>query len=94
MNVFDDDLPVIQNEMEISGTTLRLKAVFCLEHEKENVRFSYYDAESEHYVDFGEPVKLRYTLDQFTGVRFTLLCYSTKKAGGEAGFENFSMSLG
>lgn len=94
MNVFDDDLPVIQNEMEISGTTLRLKAVFCLEHEKENVRFSYYDAESEHYVDFGEPVKLRYTLDQFAGVRFALFCYSTKKTGGEAGFENFSMSLG
>ena len=93
MGVFDDDLPEIKDDMEISGIEIRLKAGFCLEHEKENVQFSYYDVDSKKYVDFGSPVKLRYTLDHFVGVRFALFCYSTKMTGGEAVFENFTLSF-
>ena len=93
MGVFDDDLPDIKTEKEIDITKLRLKATFNLEHNKENVQFAYFDEKSREYVDFGEAVKLRYTLDQFVGVRFALFCYSTEKTGGEATFKDFEIEI-
>ena len=93
MGVFDDDLPDIKTEKEIDVTKLRLKACFNLEHNNENVQFAYFDENSGEYVDFGEAVKLRYTLDQFVGVRFALFCYSTEKAGGEATFREFKLEI-
>ena len=93
MGVFDDDLPDIKTEKEIDITKLRLKATFNLEHNKENVQYAYYDEKSGEYVDFGEAVKLRYTLDQFVGVRFALFCYSTEKTGGSAIFKEFKLEI-
>ena len=93
MGVFDDDLPDIKTEKEIDITKLRLKATFNLEHNKENVQYAYYDEKSGEYVDFGEAVKLRYTLDQFVGVRFALFCYSTEKTGGTATFKDFEIEI-
>ena len=93
MGVFDDEEPVITTEKDISSSEITLKAVFNLEHTKENVQFSYYDDNAGKYIDFGESVKLRYTLDQFVGVRFALFCYSTIKAGGSAGFKEFEIEL-
>ena len=72
MGVFDDELPDIKSEKEIDCSKLRLKASFNLEHNKENVQFAYFDDKSGKYIDFREAVKLRYTLDQFVGVRFAL----------------------
>ncbi len=93
MGVQDDEEPVITSEKEINTDKLTLKATFFLEHAKENVQFSYFDEEAGKYVDFGELVKLRYTLDQFVGVRFALFCYSTKKAGGSATFKDFEIGI-
>ena len=93
MGVFDDDLPDIKSEKDIDITKLRLKATFNLEHNNEKVQFAYFDDISGEYVDFGEAVKLRYTLDQFVGVRFALFCYSTKKTGGEATFKEFKIEI-
>ena len=93
MGVFDDDLPDIKTEKEIDITKLRLKATFYLEHNKENVQFAYFDEKSGEYVDFGEAVKLRYTLDQFVGVRFALFCYSTEKTNGAATFKDFEIEI-
>ena len=93
MGVQDDEEPVITTEKEINNDKLTLKATFCLEHAKENVQFSYFDEEAGKYVDFGEQVKLRYTLDQFVGVRFALFCYSTKNAGGSATFKDFEIGI-
>ena len=93
MGVYDDEEPVIKTEMNINNPEITLKATFNLEHTKENVQFSYFDKESEKYIDFGEPVKLRYTLDQFVGVRFALFCYSTKNTGGTATFKEFKIEL-
>ena len=93
MGVFDDEEPVITSEKIIDSDIITLKARFCLEHQKENVQFSYYDNITSDYVDFGAPVKLRYTLDQFVGVRFALFCYSTKKAGGSATFKEFKLEI-
>lgn len=93
MGVFDDNEPDIIAEKEISSTKLKLKATFNLEHNKENVQFAFAETDSDSYEKFGDPVKLRYTLDQFVGVRFALFCYSTKKTGGKATFKDFTIDL-
>lgn len=95
MGVFDDEEPVITAERDLSSPKLKLKATFNLEHTKENVQFAFADIsdEKEKFEDFGWPVKLRYTLDQFVGVRFALFCYSTEKAGGKAVFKEFKLEL-
>ena len=93
MGVYDDEEPIITTEKEIDSSIIKLKATFCLEHNKENVQFSYFDNNTGNYVDFGAPVKLRYTLDQFVGVRFAWFCYSTKKTGGSATFKDFYLEL-
>ena len=95
MGVFDDQEPVITSEREISSPKLKLKATFNLEHTKEQVQFAYCNILDKNgdFEDFGAPVKLRYTLDQFVGVRFALFCYSTEKAGGNALFKEFKLEL-
>ena len=95
MGVFDDEEPVIIAEKEILSPKLKLKATFNLEHTKENVQFAFTDnmGENDIFEDFGAPIKLRYTLDQFVGVRFALFCYSTEKAGGKATFKEFKIEL-
>ena len=95
MGVFDDEEPVIIAEQELSSAQLKLKATFNLEHTKEQVQFAFTDNMGENGVfeNFGAPVKLRYTLDQFVGVRFALFCYSTEKTGGNASFKEFKIDL-
>lgn len=95
MGVFDDEEPVITTEKDLSSPKLKLKATFNLEHTKEQVQFAFSENldEKEAFEDFGDPVKLRYTLDQFVGVRFALFCYSTEKAGGSAFFKEFKLDL-
>ena len=93
MGVYDDEKAVITAEKEIDTPKISLKATFCLEHNKENVQFAYFDDKSGEYIDFGEAVKLRYTLDQFVGVRFALFCFSTKNVGGKAIFNDFELEL-
>ncbi len=93
MGVYDDEEPVITAEKDIDLPEITLKADFNLEHGREQVQFSYYDNKSDKYVDFGEAVRLRYTLDQFVGVRFALFCYSTKISGGSAKFKEFKIEL-
>ncbi len=95
MGVFDNEKPVITAEQELSSPKLKLKAIFNLEHTKENVQFAFADnmAETADFKEFGAPVKLRYTLDQFVGVRFALFCYSAEKAGGIAEFKDFKLDL-
>ena len=95
MGVFDNEKPVITAEQELSSPKLKLKAIFNLEHTKENVQFAFADnmAETADFKEFGAPVRLRYTLDQFVGVRFALFCYSAEKAGGTAAFKDFKLDL-
>lgn len=93
MGVYDDEEPVITAEKDIDISEITLKADFNLEHGREQVQFSYYDNKSSKFVDFAKAVKLRYTLDQFVGVRFALFCYSTKISGGSAKFKEFKIEL-
>lgn len=95
MGVFDDEEPVITAEKELSSPKLKLKASFNLEHTKEQVQFAYCDYldENKDFEAFGAPIKLRYTLDQFVGVRFALFCYSPEKTGGQTTFKDFKLDL-
>ena len=88
-------IPYTPWSMGVFDDQLKLKATFNLEHTKEQVQFAYCDILDKNgdFEDFGAPVKLRYTLDQFVGVRFALFCYSTEKAGGNATFKEFKLEL-
>ena len=99
MGVYDDEEADIIAETDISSPKLKLKAVFNLEYTKENVQFSFCNNINDKagtmavFEDFGAPVMLRYTLDQFVGVRFALFIYSTKKSGGTVVFKDFQIDL-
>ena len=77
MNVYDDDCPNVLQEEDFNHDCVKLKIDFSLFYQNENVQFSYFSERTQQFVKFGNPVKLRYTLDQFVGVRFALFYYST-----------------
>lgn len=89
MGVFDEDLPEIVEETDFSGSKITFKIEFDLSKENQTAVFSYYDESQKKFIVFGKASKLRYTLDQFVGVRFALFNYSTKQAGGIAVFSDF-----
>ena len=89
MGVFDTDPPEIKAELPLENPVLELGLEFDLTKPEQKVRLMYREGENR-FVQLGEDVQLRYTLDQFVGVRFALFCYSTQKAGGRAVFTNFN----
>lgn len=92
----DTFFPTIIEEKEISpdeAKAITLKLVFSLHYQSENVQCEYFSQKSKTFEKFARPIMLRYTLDQFVGVRFALFCYSTKTAGGKATFSNFSLDI-
>lgn len=91
MGVYDDETPTILMKKEIDNPIITLKLIFNLHYQKEKVQFLYFNKNTNDYELFGNPVKLRYTLDQFMGVRYSLFCYSTKTPGGTATFNNFNL---
>ena len=89
MGVFDTDPPDIKAELALDDPKVELKLDFDLTKPQQKVWF-YYRKKGESFKLFDQPVQLRYTLDQFVGVRFALFCYSTKQSGGRALFSNFN----
>ncbi len=94
MGVFDTEPPTIKEEISLKSPKLELKLNFDLTRAKQQVELLYREKPGKgEYQTLLTPVKLRYTLDQFVGVRFALFCYSTKQAGGKAGFTDFNYSF-
>ncbi len=93
MGVYDDSEPDILTKQEIKNNTAILKLKFTLHKENQQVQLMYKNNSSEDFIQIGDPVKLRYTLDQFVGVRFALFIYSTKTSGGKALFSDFIYSI-
>ena len=98
MGVFDTESPVITARTPIENPVLELKLHFDLTRLEQKVWMSYRNVGKDgipvgDFVLHGEPVQLRYTLDQFVGVRFALFCYSTIEAGGHAEFRGFNYSF-
>ncbi|MCQ2592827.1 MAG: glycoside hydrolase 43 family protein [Treponema sp.] len=89
MGVYDDEEPRILEEIELDEPVVKLQLKFNLLHNKENVQLMYFNEKIGAYERVGMASKLRYTLDQFVGVRFACFMYSTKVAGGEAEFSEF-----
>lgn len=82
--------PHFLEEIELSAPKIRLALKFNLSHNKENVQLMYFDESKGEFVRLGAlSIRLRYTLDQFVGVRFALFNYSTKNSGGSAEFSDF-----
>lgn len=94
MGVFDTDPPTIKEEIPLKSPKLELKLIFDLTRAKQQVQLLYREKPGKgEFQQLGKPVQLRYTLDQFVGVRFALFCYSTKQAGGQADFSDFNYSF-
>lgn len=89
MNVFDDDAPNILEKKDFENQKIRLKIEFDLSKDGQSAEFFYFDEKSEKFAPFGKLSKLRYTLDQFVGVRFAMFIYSTIQTGGTAVFYDF-----
>ena len=98
MGVFDTDPPQIIAELPLENAGVELKLHFDLTRAQQKVWMSYRTVgqdknAKDEFIQLGEPVQLRYTLDQFVGVRFALFCYSTVKSGGCAQFTDFNYSF-
>ena len=94
MGVFDTDPADIKEEIPLENAKVELKLVFDLTRPKQTVQLLYRENPGKgEYKQLSTPVQLRYTLDQFVGVRFALFCYSTKQAGGKAVFTDFNYSF-
>ena len=68
--------------------TVYLKANF--EDMKDRLDFYYF--KKDKFVKVGVPHKMEFRLSHFTGNRFGLCVYSTKRPGGKAIFKNFIYS--
>ena len=94
MGVFDTEPPKIITEIPLETPEVELKLRFDLTKPQQKVWMSYRllntgDTTPNDFVELADVVQLRYTLDQFVGVRFALFCYSTKQSGGVAEFREF-----
>ena len=64
----------------------------CDFRDKTDTAHFFYSLDGETWNAIGEPLKMQYTLDHFTGYRFGLFNYATKEAGGFADFDYFRIS--
>lgn len=85
-----DESGMIEEKIELAESVvrIRLKAVFSGEDGTEDTAFCEIDR-GNGFEKIGQPHKLSFRLDHFTGCRFGLFIYSEEKTGGEAGFTNF-----
>ena len=72
-----------------ASTVIRLRAEADFAARKDTAVFSYAATDSDSFKTLGEPKKLHFKLDHFTGARFGLFNYSTKEIGGSARFSDF-----
>ena len=72
-----------KQELENSTLTVRVECDFT------NDTASCYIKTSSGFILIGEPHRLVFRLDHFTGARFALSCFSTERSGGTAVFNDF-----
>lgn len=103
MKVSDSSEPDFIAEIPCENPKMTFTLDFNLEKDRQEVSFYYAEAgngdcdgDEESLAGrkiAGRPVKLRYTLDQFVGVRLGLFLYSTVESGGEAEMSGFSLQV-
>ncbi len=77
----------IMEKFRIKGQRLRVSVKADFEHDRDEAEFSYLN--DGEWITVGEPHKMSFSLTHFTGNRFGLCCYSTRKTGGTGQFEDF-----
>ncbi len=87
----DTTRPVTVAEMPLVRpfVTVRLKAEFT--RMKDMAWFEIFT--DDEWQPFGDPQKMRFKLDYFSGVRAGLFCYATRQCGGSAVFREFQHEL-
>ena len=101
MKVSDSSEPNFIAEIPCENPKMTFTLDFNLQKDRQEVTFYYAetgngdcDGDEESLAGrkiAGRPVKLRYTLDQFVGVRLGLFLYSTVEVGGEAEVSGFQI---
>lgn len=91
MNCPDTEKPQIIKKIKINNSKLTLQLEFEFSRPKDQVHLQFLQKNS--FQDFCEAIPLRYTLDQFVGVRFACFLYSTITTGGKATFSNFEYKI-
>lgn len=109
MGVHDDSLPQFITQKNLDGPEAELRLEFSLLEGNEHVRMFFREntaaagltpstdtvrnPASSEWRELGKSVPLRFTLDQFVGVRFALFCYAAETPGGTARFSNFRLEV-
>lgn len=87
--VAQDDIEGTELEaVRINQMTVRLRIEADFAQMKDEARFFYYKTGSV-WKQIGTAQKLYFKPDHFTGCRFGLFVYATKRTGGKAGFSDF-----
>lgn len=99
MGVHDDELPSFITQKPLTGSEVELRLEFSLYEGEECVSMLFREKAGSADVSLpegkaewrqlGKSAPLRFTLDQFVGVRTALFCYSTEKTGGTVSFRDF-----
>ncbi|MBQ0168018.1 MAG: family 43 glycosylhydrolase [Treponema sp.] len=91
MGVHDDELPTFITQKPLAGGEVELRLEFSMHEGEEHVTMLF--REQGEWRQLGKSAPLRFTLDQFVGVRTALFCYATEKTGGTAHFKSFKMEI-
>ncbi len=103
MGVHDDSLPEFITQKQLDGPEVELRLEFNLQEGTEHVKLFFREQatpaeqaasdDKAAWCALGKIAPLRFTLDQFTGVRFALFCYAQETPGGTARFRTFSLNV-
>ena len=77
----------ILEQVDIIGEEIELKIRFEYRNSIDLAYFYFRYSEREQWIQIGQPLKMKYTLDHFMGYRFGLFAYGTKRSGGIAAFD-------
>ena len=81
---------VIEEKLELGTDEVRLRLTAVFEDGDGTIDTAFCEVDRGNgFEKIGQPHKLSFRLDHFTGCRFGLFVYSEEKVGGEAGFKNF-----
>lgn len=83
-----DNLPgVVTEKIKIEDPIVNLR-IFCDFEDNTDLATAWYEKDGQ-WIQFGEAVKMQFSLDHFMGYRFSVSMFSTEECGGHADFKNF-----
>lgn len=83
------EAPVENARIEVASPIVTVKVAADFSNDRDIAKFYYEDKENGSWSQLGIDKKLYFKLDHFTGCRFGMFYYATKKTGGVADFTKF-----